>query len=158
MNDGINQASENILTLQLCGDYEGHFIPFSVGLILGNVRFSILLNENQSNMAGFYDDPLKPVEGLIKILADSGHHITLEFVIENGNEEAATDFLASYQGKRVSASAPRRDVFIVSSIPENPDQGNIELESESGHTFTISMEWDEKPTSQRIAELEVLLN
>ena len=158
MNEGNSPASENILKLQLCGDYEDHFTPFSAGLLLGNVRFSILLDEKQSNMAGWYDDPLKPVEGLINILGDSGHHFALEIVIENGDEEAAADFLASYHERMEWAWASRRDVFIVSSVPEDPDQGNIELQSESGHTFTISMEWDEHSTSQRIEELEALLN
>ena len=146
------------LKFQLCGDYEGRFTPYSVGLVLGNVRIPILLNEDQSSMASWYDDPFKPVEGLINVLSDSGHHFLMEIVIENGNEEVAADFLASHHGRTVPASASRRDVFIVSSVPENPDLGNIELESDSGHSFTIFTEWDDKSTSQRIEELEVFLN
>ena len=159
MTKEISPTSENILKLQLSGDYYDHqFTPFSVGLMLGNVRFGILLNEKQSNMAGWHDDPLKPVEGLISILGDSGHHFSLEIAIENGEEETAGDFLASYHGRMVWASESRRDVFIVSSVPEDPNQGNIELKSESGHTFTISMEYVEDSTLQQIEELEALLN
>ena len=158
MSEQTTSTSEDLLKLQLCGDYEEHFTPYSAGLFLGNIRIPILLNEEQSNMAGWYDDPLKPVEGLLNVLSDSGHHIVLEIVIENGEVEAAADFLASHHGRKVPASASRRDVFIVSSVPENPDQGNIELESDSGHTFTIFTEWDNKSTSQRIEELEGFLN
>lgn len=49
------------LKFQLCGDYEGRFTLYSAGLVLGNIRIPILLNEEQSNMAGWYDDPLKLV-------------------------------------------------------------------------------------------------
>ena len=158
MKGKTSPASENILKLQLCGDYDGGFRPFSVGLVLGDMRFGILLSEDQSNMAGWYEDPFKPIEGLINILYDSGHHFVFEIVVENGEEKAAAEFLSSHDGRVVRSSKPRRDVFIVSSVPSDPDQGNIELTSESGHTFTISMEYSEVTTSKEIEELEALLN
>ena len=158
MEQSTLPESENLLKLQLCGDYEGGFTPFSAGIVLGDARFGILLSEDQSNMAGWYDDPFKPVEGLINILYDSGHHFAFEILIENGDEESASEFLASHNGRVVKSSEPRRDVFIVSSVPSDPDQGNIELTSDSGHTFTISMEFSEIATSKAILELEALLN
>lgn len=146
------------LKLQLCGDYEGGFTPFSAGIVLGEARFGILLSEEQMNLASWHDDPFKPVEGLINILYDSGLHFAFEIVIENGDEESAAEFLASHNGRVVRSSEPRRDVFIVSSVPSDPDQGNIELTSDSGHTFTISMEYSEQTTTKGIEELEALLN
>jgi hypothetical protein len=71
--------------------------------------FLILLDEKQSNMARCYDDPLKPVEGLISIRGDSGHHFALEIVIENRNEEASADFLNSYHGRMEWAWSSRPD-------------------------------------------------
>ena len=158
MKREISLASENILKLQLCGDYDGGFTPFSVGIVLGDVRCVIRLSEDQSNMAGWYEDPFKPIEGFINILYDSGHHFVFEIVIENGEEESAAEFLASHDGRVVRSTEPRRDVFIVSSVPSDPDQGNIELTSDSGHTFTILMEYSEVTTSKEIKELEALLN
>jgi len=156
----MTSDSEIHLKLQLCGDYEDGFTPYSVGIVLGEIRFGILLHENQTNMASWYDDPFKPVEGLINILYDSGRHFAFEIVIENGDEESAAEFLATHNGRVVRSSLPRRDVLIVSSDPSDPDQGNIELTSDSGHTFTISMEYfgPDLTTSKGIEELDALLN
>jgi len=162
--------SDTLLKLQLCGDYEDGFTPFSVGIVLGETRFGILLHETQTNMASWYDDPFKPVEGLINILYDSGRHFAFEIVIENGDVESAAEFLATHNGRVVRSSEPRRDVLIVSSVPSDPDQGNIELTSDSGHTFTIMMECNEGfrsppdgfgselTTSKGIEALETLFN
>jgi len=156
----MTSDSEIHLKLQLCGDYEDGFTPYSVGIVLGETRFGILLHENQTNMASWYDDPFKPVEGLINILYDSGRHFAFEIVIENGDEESAAEFLATHNGRVVRSSLPRRDVLIVSSDPSDPDQGNIELTSDSGHTFTISVEYfgPDLTTSKGIEELDALLN
>ena len=156
----MTSDSEIHLKLQLCGDYEDGFTPYSVGIVLGETRFGILLHENQTNMASWYDDPFKPVEGLINILYDSGRHFAFEIVIENGDEESAAEFLATHNGRVVRSSVPRRDVLIVSSDPSDPDQGNIELTSDSGHTFTISVEYfgPDLTTSKGIEELDALLN
>jgi hypothetical protein len=163
--------SDTLLKLQLCGDYEDHFFTtFSVGIVSGETRYGILLHENQTNMASWYDDPFKPVEGLINILYDSGRHFAFEIVIENGDAESAAEFLATHNGRVVRSSEPRRDVLIVSSVPSDPDQGNIELTSDSGHTFTIMMECNDGPvgtpdgfgseltTSKGIEALETLFN
>ena len=166
----MTSDSDILLKLQLCGDYEDGFTPYSVGIVLGETRFGLLLHENQTNMASWYDDPFKPVEGLINILYDSGRHFAFEIVIENGDEESAAEFLATHNGRVVRSSEPRRDVLIVSSVPSDPDQGNIELTSDSGHTFTIMMECNdgmrsppdgfgsELTTSKGIEALEAFLN
>ena len=93
----------------------------------------------------------------MNILGDSGHHFQLEISIENG-EEAAAGFLSSHDGRTIEAWAERFKVSICSSVPEAPDQGNIELSSQSGHAFLISTEWFEESTTAVMEELEALLN
>ena len=150
--------NKNDLQLHVFGDFNDHFTPFAVCLISRTKRFHIQLNEKQVNMASFHDDPLKPIEGLVDILRDSGHPFMLNFIIENGKDKDANDFLATHDHRIVKTTGPHRDIVIMSSNPKKPDQGNIVMESESGFTFTISMEWEESPTTQEINKLKNLLS
>ena len=109
-------------------------------------------------MASFYEDPLKPIEGLVDILKDSGHLFLVKFIIENEQGKDVVNFLATHDHRLIKTSEPHRDIVITSSNPKIPDQGNIVMESESGFTFSISMEWQDSPTTQQINKLKSLLN
>lgn len=146
------------LQLHVFGDFNDYFTPFAVSLISREKRFHIQLNEKQVNMASFYDDPLKPIKGLMDILKDSGHLFLVKFIIENEQGKDVVNFLATHDHRIINTTEPHRDIVIASSNPKIPDQGNIVMVSESGFTFSISMEWQDSPTTQQINKLKSLLN
>ena len=155
----MTHAEGGPLRLALNGDWEvGRFLIHSAHLVRGEKRFEIFLTSEQTNMALHHEDSFAPVLGLMNILGDSGHRFQLEISIENGDEEAAAGFLALH-GKRFQEPwAGRSEVGINSSVPEAPDQGNIELSSPSGHAFLISTEWFEESTSALMEKLQAMLN
>ena len=159
MGEGLTPVEAAPFRLALNGDWEvGRFLIHSAHLVRGEKRFEIFLTSEQTNMAVHHDDSFAPVMELMNILGDSGHRFQLEISIENGDEEAAADFLFSHDRRFQEAWAGRSDVGVNSSVPEAPDQGNIELSSTSGHAFLISTEWFEESTSALMEKLQAMLN
>ena len=82
----------------------------------------------------------------------------MKFIIENEQSKDVVNFIATHDHRIIETTEPHRGIVITSSNPKIPDHGNIVMESKSGFTFSISMEWQDSPTTQQINNLKSLLN
>lgn len=146
-----------MLQLILSGDYlNNKFILFSVNISFDNLSFSVFLTADQTQMAIDYDDAFEPVLELKNALSDAGikYIQKIEFEIEESGSE---DFLNHYNDKVEEPWSELNIISLKDNNPEDPNGGNIILESNSGHIFEISTETYDESTYELIKTLSSTL-
>ena len=140
----------NTLNVKIEGDYQnGWFTMFAVNIERNGIDLPIFLTAEQTNKAIEYDDEFEPILGLLNILLESGYSINQTIEIIHGDEsEEQIQFLENSNRLDEGWSEEIQPIKLTYSNIENPDYGNINIESVGeGYSFTISTESnDQKPT------------
>ncbi len=150
----------NKINLKIEGDYE--FNRFSMFLVIierKNISVPIYLTAEQTNL-GLEDpeEPFEPILELLNILLDNGFSIHQTIDIINGDDsnehlEFVENFNNKIDNSWVSEIQP---INIKFSNPEDPENSNIELESEN-HFYTIYTETSPSPP-EMVEKLKIILS
>ncbi|MDG1264614.1 MAG: hypothetical protein P8N57_08475 [Flavobacteriaceae bacterium] len=150
----------NKINLKIEGDYE--FNRFSMFLVIierKNISVPIYLTAEQTNL-GLEDpeEPFEPILELLNILLDNGFSIHQTIDIINGDDSNEhLEFVENFNNKiDKSWVSEIQPINIKFSNPEDPENSNIELESEN-HFYTIYTETSPSPP-EMVEKLKIILS
>ena len=150
----------NKINLKIEGDHE--FNRFSMFLVIierKNISVPIYLTAEQTNL-GLEDpeEPFEPILELLNILLDNGFSIHQTIDIINGDDSNEhLEFVENFNNKiDKSWVSEIQPINIKFSNPEDPENSNIELESEN-HFYTIYTETSPSPP-EMVEKLKIILS
>ena len=150
----------NQINLRIEGDHEfGVFSMFLIEIERNEISIPIFLTSEQTNL-GLEDpeEPFEPIMEMLNILLDSGFSIHQTIEIVNGDESSEhLEFVENFNNKiDKSWVSEIQPINIKFSNPEDPENSNIELESEN-HFYTIYTETSPSPP-EMVEKLKIILS